>query len=209
MMKFLTHLARLIPARDESPEVTFNRIISERQKRYSELKGAVVKVLFLKNKLEGDLLERRAEIARIHHEARHAARSGRDRQAIALIERMTHLKSRLAHAEEQVEEIKREAHAVTQDMARIHESIRDLQQEKRESLAKLTAAELRKKLRKILDDDGIERENRHLDRVRAMVARASAESSLDDDLGGTNSFALADPSARIELARMKGRLLPA
>jgi phage shock protein A len=210
MNNLLTRLARLLPIREERPEVTFDRIIGERQRHYLELKRAVVKVLFLRNKLEGDLMERRAEIARIHSEARNAARVGHDRRALALIERMNHLKERLADAEEQVEEIKKTASLVTQDMAMINESIRDLQREKRESLAKITSAEVRKRLRKLLDEAGDDKNIRRLERVRSMVARASAEASLDDELEDPASrLALADPAARIELVRLKSRLLPA
>ena len=210
MTNLLTRLTRLFPLREERPEVAFNRVIGERQRRYGELKMAVVKVLFLRNKLEGDLLERRAEIARVHHEARNAARVGQDRRALALIERMNHLKEKLASAEEQVDEIKRTASAVTQDMARINESIRDLQREKHECLAKLTSAEARRRIRQLLEDSDDDRDARRLERVRSMVARASAEASLDDELGdGTARVALADPAARIELARMKQRLLVA
>jgi phage shock protein A len=208
MMNFLSRLSRLFPVKEERPEVTFDLVIGERQLRYDELKMAVVKILFLRNKLEGDLLERRAEIARVHFEARRAARSGHDRRALALLDRMNHLKGRLADAEEQVEEIKREANAVTHDMARINESIQDLRREKRESLAKLTSAEVRKKLRKLLDEGHVEKENRRLERVRTMVARATAETTLDRELGDEPAE-LIDPAARIELARMKSRMLPA
>jgi phage shock protein A len=209
MKNLWTRLYRLLPIKEERPEVTFDRIIGERQKHYFELKTAVVKVLFLRNKLEGDLLERRAEIARVHHEARNAARIGQDRRALALIDRMNRLKERLADAEEQVEEIKRTAGMVTHDMALINESIRDLQREKRESLAKITSAEVRKRLRKLLDESD-DRNLRRLERVRSMVARASAEASLDDELDhDATRVALADPAARIELVRLKSRLLPA
>jgi phage shock protein A len=208
MMNFLDRLSRLLPVKEERPDVTYDLVIGERQLRYNELKMAVVKILFLRNKLEGDLLERRAEIARVHFEARSATRLGHDRRALALLDRMNHLKGRLADAEEQVEEIKREAQAVTHDMARINESIQDLRREKRESLAKLTNAEVRKKLRKLLDEGNVEKDNRRLDRVRTMVARASAEAALDRELDDEPAE-LVDAAARIELARMKSRLLPA
>jgi phage shock protein A len=95
-------------------------------------------------------------------------------------------------------------------MAQINESIHDLRREKRESLAKITSAEVRKRLRKLLDETGDERNMRRLERVRSMVARASAEASLDDELSDdSSSLALIDPSARIELVRLKARLLPA
>jgi phage shock protein A len=208
MMNFLDRLSRLFPLKEERPDVTYDLVIGERQLRYNELKMAVVKILFLRNKLEGDLHERRAEIARVHFEARSATRRGNDRRALALLDRMNHLKGRLADAEEQVEEIKREAQAVTHDMARINESIQDLRREKRESLAKLTNAEVRKKLRKLLDEGNVERDNRRLERVRTMVARASAEATLDRELDDEPAE-LVDAAARIELARMKSRLLPA
>ncbi len=210
MMSLISRLSCLIPKRDEAPEVAFNRVIGERQRRYYELKMAIAKILFLRNKLEADLRERRAEVARVHHEARSATRIGQDRRALALLERMNHLKGRLADAEAQVEEIKTEAALVTRDLARISESIRDLEREKRETLAKLTSADVRKRLRKLLSEANEERDNQRLEKVRAMVARASAEASLDRELGDDSSLlALADPSARIELARLKARLLPA
>jgi phage shock protein A len=208
MKNFLVRLSRLWPIKEERPEVTFDRIIGERQLRYRELRAAVVKILFLRNKLEGDLLERRAEIARIHAEARTAARSGQDRRAVMLLDRMHQLKERLADAEGQVDEIKREANSVAHDMARVNESIRDLEREKRESLARLTNAEVRRKLKKLLDEGHLDKDNRRLERVRMMVARAQAEAALDREIDD-DPDELIDPRARIELARMKARLLPA
>src|SRR5262245_17253661 len=54
----------------EDPGRVFDEALAERVVRYEGLKKAVAGVLYLRNKVEGDLRERRAEIARTHQELR-------------------------------------------------------------------------------------------------------------------------------------------
>lgn len=201
MRRFMSRL--LSPKRSERPEEAYDGVIAEQKKRYAELEEMVARVLFLRNKLEGALFERRAEVARIHAEARTAARAGDDPKALRLLDRMARAKARMAAAEEEIGEVRREARAVKSELAEVRESIAMLQQERTESVAKLESAHVRRALRDARA--GTMRAEHRLEAVRALVAQRSAEAALERELGTSEVDALPDPSRRIELMRLRGR----
>ncbi len=61
----------------DSPEVVYEQAIGERVRQYRELKSAVAGILYLRAKLESEISDRRAEIARLHDDARRAVRRQR------------------------------------------------------------------------------------------------------------------------------------
>lgn len=201
MKRFMFRL--LHPRSNERPEEAFDGIIAERRKRYAELKEMVAKVLFLRNKLEASLFERRAEVARIHAQARTAARAGDDPRALLLLGRMRDAKARVAEAEEELCNVRREARAVKADLAEVRESIAMLQQERTESRAKLQSAEVRRALQTVRAETA--EADRRLESVRALVARTSAEASLERELERGDVDELPDPTLRLELMRLRGR----
>ena len=69
----------------EKPEVVYEQAIAERVRQYRELKDAVAGILYMRNKLESEITERRAEIARLHDDVRRCVRQGRDEMSLTLI----------------------------------------------------------------------------------------------------------------------------
>ena len=62
----------------QNPRAVYEQAINERTTQYRELKEAVAGILYMRNKIEGEIGERRAEIARLHDEVRRAVRTGQD-----------------------------------------------------------------------------------------------------------------------------------
>ena len=69
----------------QNPAAVYEQAISERTKQYRELKEAVAGILYMRNKLEAEINERRVEIARLHDDIRSAIRRGQDDLSLALI----------------------------------------------------------------------------------------------------------------------------
>jgi len=69
----------------QAPEVVYEQAIAERVRQYRELKDAVAGILYMRNKLESEIADRRAEIARLHDDVRRAIRRGEDESSLALI----------------------------------------------------------------------------------------------------------------------------
>ena len=58
----------------QNPRAVYEQAISERVRQYRELKEAVAGILYMRNKLEHEITERRAEIARLHDDLRRGVR---------------------------------------------------------------------------------------------------------------------------------------
>src|SRR3990172_3864021 len=69
----------------ESPRGVYEQGIHERAGQYRELKSAVAGILYMRNKLEAEIQERRVEIARTHDDIRRGIRSGEDDATLTLI----------------------------------------------------------------------------------------------------------------------------
>ena len=63
----------------ERPDAVYERVIGERVRQYAELKRAVAGILYMRNKIEGELRERRAELARLHEDIGRAVKQQRRR----------------------------------------------------------------------------------------------------------------------------------
>ena len=70
---------------EESPRAVYEHAIAERVKQYRELKEAVAGILYMRNKLEGELEQRRSELTRTHADVRRAVERGDDEVGLALI----------------------------------------------------------------------------------------------------------------------------
>ena len=82
-----------------SPELVYEQAIEGRVQQYRELKQAVAGILYMRTKLESEITERRAEIARLHDDVRRAVRSGKEEIAVTLIAQKQALFEDLERAE--------------------------------------------------------------------------------------------------------------
>ena len=71
----------------QNPRAVYEQAINERTRQYRQLKEAVAGILYMRNKLEAEITERRAEIARLHDDVRRAVRCGQDELSLELIAR--------------------------------------------------------------------------------------------------------------------------
>ena len=115
---------------NRSPEVVYEQAIGERVRQYRELKSAVAGILYMRNKLETEINERRAEIARLHDDVRRAVRDGRDEISLSLIAQKQALFEDLERAEEELSSVKAQAEEAKANLVRFREEIRALVREK-------------------------------------------------------------------------------
>ena len=210
--------ARWLREREESsPGAVYEQAISERTRHYADLKRAVAGILYMRNKLEGEIGHVRHEMTRIHEEIRIALRRGDDRSALALVRRKQGLVEELERAEQELEHIRSEAADAKGNLARFREEIRTLERERVRVLATLANAQARRRIQEALDGFSLEGEMRALESVREYVARVRAEGQLeaeegDSGLDGRLRQIRADAredAARRELEELKRRLVPA
>ena len=200
----------------QNPRAVYEQAINERTKQYRQLKEAVAGILYMRNKLEAEISERRAEIARIHDDVRRAVRRGRDEVSVTLISQKQERMEELERAERELEGVRDEAEEAKVNLVRFREEIRSLVREKSRIVATLANAQARRRIQEAIEGLSVDAEMRALESVREHVARLSTEGSLERELGddGLESrvreirHEVRSEAARRELQELKRRLRP-
>ena len=102
--------ASFVREREErSPKAVYEQAILERQRHYAELKRAVAGILYMRNKLDGEIASLRGELARLHDDIRVALRRGDDEAALVLVRHKQTRSEELERAEQDLEKVRAEA----------------------------------------------------------------------------------------------------
>jgi len=205
-----------------SPEAVYEQAIAERVRQYRELKSAVAGILYMRAKIESEVTERRAEIARLHDDVRRAVRRGQDEISLSLIERKQSLFEQLERSESDLQTVRSEAEEAKNNLVRYREEIRSLVREKGRMLATLANAKARRRLQVAIEGLSVDAEMDALESVREQVSRMVVEGQIDDEIGDDSGLRVRlrefrdearSESARRELEELKheitGKALPA
>ena len=199
-----------------NPRAVYEQAINERTKQYRQLKEAVAGILYMRNRLEAEITERRAEIARLHDDLRRGVRQGQDDLSLALIDRKQRLLEDLERAERELDEVRVEAEDAKNNLVCFREEIRSLMHEKSRVLATLANGQARRRIHEALEGLSVDADMRALESVREYVAKLSTEGKLDRELGDdglrTRLRAIRDEArddaSRRELDELKRQFLP-
>jgi phage shock protein A len=197
-----------------NPAAVYEQAIEDRTRQYRDLKEAVAGILYLRNKLEAEIAERRIEIARAEDDVRGAVGRGEDDLSLALIEHQQREGEDLARAERELDAVRREADEAKGNLLRLREELRSLAREKGRMLATLANATARRRLSEALEGLSVDADVRALEGVREEIARIATEGQLDRELAGADG-GLRDrvvairaearrAAARLELEQRKG-----
>jgi phage shock protein A len=202
----------------QHPRAVYEQAIQGRLKRYAELKEAVAGILYLRNKLEGEIRERRTEMARLSGDAERAVKRGDESLAVAVVTHRHELMGGLERAEQELEGLRTEADAAKENLLRFRSEIRELEREKGRALAVWAGARMRRQVRSAIEGLSVDADVRALEGVREHVAMIATEAHLDGELaaGSDLRVRLAEirgearhDSALREVEEMKRRLRPA
>jgi phage shock protein A len=197
-----------------SPRAVYENAIHQRVDQYRELKEAVAGILYMRNKLEAEIGDRREELARTLEDLRRAVRRGEDDLALTLIERKNALVAEIEHAEREFGSLRDEADDAKSNLVRFREEIRSLEREKGRVIATLANAQARRRIQETLAGLSVDADVRALEGVREYVARVASEGNLEREIGGDPDLggrlrALREEArgeaARRELAELKRR----
>jgi phage shock protein A len=201
----------------QHPRAVYEQAIEERTRQYRELKEAVAGILYMRNKLEAEITDRRVEIASAHDEIKRAIRRGEDELAVTLISRKQALAADLERAEQELEGVRAEAEEAKTNLVAFRDEIRSLEREKGRMLATLANARARARLQEALEGLSVDAEMRALEGVREHIARLSTQGELERELGDGQMrdrlAAIRDEmrteAARRELSELKAQMLGA
>ncbi len=199
------------------PRAVYEQLIHERMKQYAELKQAVAGILYMRNKLEAEIHERRRELARTHDHIKRAVQRNDDEVALSLIGQRDTLQQDMERTQRELAEVSREAEAAKGNLVKFRQEIQSLEREKVRMLATLANARARKRIQEAFEGLSLESDMRALENVRSQIAQLSLESRLDQELAAGGELEVRIRSiheearheaARRELAELKRRLRP-
>jgi phage shock protein A len=202
---------------EQSPRAVYERAINERVRQYKELKEAVAGILFMRNKLEAEVGDRRAELARTHQDIRHAVLRGDDTVGLSLVQHKQLLVGEIERSEREWKRLQKEAEEAKGNLLRFREEIRALERERGRTMATLANARARRRLREAFEGLSVDADMQALENVRGHVARMVSEGELEREMGvsedvGQRIRALradaAQEAARRELETLKQELRP-
>ncbi|MBW2390661.1 MAG: PspA/IM30 family protein [Deltaproteobacteria bacterium] len=170
----------------ESPEAIYEQAIRGRVTQYRELKDAVAGILYMRSKLDAEITERRAEIARLHDETRRALTRSDEEACLTLISHKQVLFDDLERAEQELGAVRLQADEAKANLVRFRGEIRSLVREKGRMLATLANAKARRRLQSAMEGLSVEAEMDALEGVREQIERMSAEGELDREIGGSD-----------------------
>jgi phage shock protein A len=188
-----------------SPRAVYEQAIAQRIAQYEHLKEAVAGILYLRAKLEGEIGDRRAELAGLHDDLKRAVRKGDDDLGTTLVLHKQRLVEDLERAEGELRRLRDEAEDAKQNLLCFREEIRALEHEKGRALALVAGAQARRRVRAALDGLSVDADVRALEGVREHVSCLASETALDRELAqaGEMPARLREirEEARVEAAR--------
>ena len=175
----------------ENPRAVYESAIQERMSQYAQLKQAVAGILYMRNKLEAEIRERRSEISSVKQDIDHAVKRGDDDVALAMISHRNSLHEDLERSE-------------GKNLVTFRGEIQGLEREKVRMLAMLASSRARRRIQDALQGLSVESDMRALESVREHIGRLEAEGRVEvevEDGGLQKRVKQIRAEARMEGAR--------
>ena len=196
---------------NKNPEAVYEAAIEERIKKHRELKKAVSGIVYLRNKLSGELEQKSKELAEIQLQIPIAVEEGEDEAALVLIEKKDELEASITQISADLEKISAQAEDAKTGLIQFQAEIEKLKREKMEMLAKKANAEARINIQDTLDGLSTDADIKALENVRETIHKKAAEADVAGEVRGESLDAklakikskTANASAKAQLANLK------
>ncbi len=195
-------------------EAVYESAIDERIKKHRELKKAVSGIVYLRNKLQTELEEKKTALAEIQPQIPIAVEEGEDEAALVLIQKKDELTQAIGQIQAELEKVSQQAEEAKSGLVAFQGEIEKLKREKHEMLAKKANAEARIQVQETLDGLSTDADIRALENVREGIDKLQAEADVGSELQDTNLDAKLDEikektataSARNQLEEIKKQM---
>lgn len=192
-------LTRWIKARESrDPEAVYEAAISERMRRYRQLKEAAAGVIYMRTKLDKELRAKTTEMNEVDAQIGQAVDMSEDQCAIILIQRKNALAEDCTRLRQELSQLTSEAEEAKKNLVGFKNDIERLKIEKVRMLARLKNAQARARIARALEQMPYEEDVRALEEVREYIARTLASASVNRELHGTE---LGEKLERIKTAQ--------
>ena len=202
-------------ARD--PEAVYEAAISERVRRYQQLKTAAAGVIYMRTKLETELKAKMAEMREADEQAGQAADMDEDDCALILIQRKQTLAADCERLGAELRDLTNEADEAKRNLINFKNEIDKLKVEKVRMVARLKNAQARVRIQRALEELSSDQDVRALEDVRESIQRTLAEAGVNREIASSGLDEKLEEirrrneenKARAELAELKRRRRPA
>jgi phage shock protein A len=207
-------LNRWLKSREmHDPEAVYEAAISDRVRRYQQLKDAAAGVIYMRNKLENELRQKSAELTEVCAQAAQAAEMNEDNCALLLIHRKHELESDSARIKEELAELTGEVDDAKKSLIRFKTEIERLKVEKVTMLARFRNARARVRIRRVIEELSYDEDLRALQEVRESIQRMLGQADVHRELHDSEleqkleeiRLNNADARAQSELRELKER----
>ncbi len=201
-------------AEQRNPELVYQAAIDEGVRKHRELKKAVSGIVYLRNKLSGELESKERELAETNAQLPVAVESGDDDVAVVLLQRKAELEKAITDVRTELDKVSAQAEDAKQGLVQFQAAIEKLKRERDEMLAKKATAEARIQIQESLDGLSTDADMKALDNVREGIHKLQAQADVGSEIKGDSLDAklkkvrekTADATARNQLDELKKQL---
>jgi phage shock protein A len=209
---------KLSDAEARNAEAVYHNAINEHVQHHDRLKEAIARLVYLRNRLEADLLERRNDLRLVEKALTRTVQTHDDAQALSLIRKKRSFETEIARLTGQLEGVTKQADKAKEGLAELQLAVRRLKEERAEMLARkahaLARREAQEALKRLTDTSSLLGTVSALDNVRESILRLEHEVGLEEEtpqLPGEVSMAelrrqAQDESDRETLAELKASM---
>jgi phage shock protein A len=177
--------SRWLKAREaHDPEAVYEAAISDRIRRYGQLKNAAAGAIYMRNKLERELKQKSAELAEVAEQAGQAADLNEDQCALILIRRKHELEAECERVKEELSQLTVEAEDAKKNLVGFKSEIDKLKTEKVRMLARLRNAQARMRVERALEGLSYDEDLRALHEVRESIQQMLTRSGVNREIHG-------------------------
>ena len=166
------------------PEAVYEAAISDRIRRYQQLKNAAAGAIYMRNKLERELKQKSAELAETAEQAGQAADLNEDQCALILIRRKHELETDCERIKEELAQLTVEAEDAKKNLVGFKSEIDRLKTEKVRMLARLRNAQARIRVERALEGLSYDEDLRALQEVRESIQQMLTQSGVNREIHG-------------------------
>ena len=183
---------------EQNPEAVYESAIQQRKQQYQELKKASSQIIYLRDKTQKELDEKKSELEQVALELDYAVEHNEDAAAMELISLQEELAARVDTLTIEMQGISTQAEQAMASMQEFQGEIKKLQREKSQMLAEKASAEAQIAINEQLSGLSIEADMQALDNVRESIHRKKAEAKMNAELN--------ENSADSQLKRIRAKV---
>ena len=171
---------------NENPEVVYEAAINERVRKHKDLKKAVSNIVYLRNKLQEELVSKEKEFRDVNAQIPVAVEEGEDDVALVLIQKRDELAAAIENLSGELAKVEGQAEDAKAGLLAFQAEIEKLKRERDSMLAARANAQARIQIQESLSGLSTDADIAALDNVRQSIHKLRAEADVGAEIDGSS-----------------------